>query len=377
MKRAVVILPTYNERENIAPLIKQLQAEFQHITNYRMSILVVDDNSPDGTQTVVRQLQKQYKNVYLLTGDREGLGKAYLRGMDYAIARLKANIMFEMDADHSHDPKVIPKFLNQIDQGYDLVIGSRYIKGGSIPANWGLHRKIFSIFGNLLVRTLLFHFSHHEWTSGYRAIRVPLYQKIKHQLTEFKSYTFQVAFLHKSFLAGAEITEIPIHFTDRLLGRSKIPVPEYITNLLLYLIRQLFLNPPQFFKFLTVGGIGFMVQFIIFRLFRGADLRPSLATALSAEVAIVSNFIWNNLWTFAERKITATGQMISKFIQFNVTSLGSLVIQAIISEIGTRTLGIRHLAFGINTDDIYLMIGILVGLFWNYTMYKLVIWRRP
>lgn len=376
MKRAVVILPTYNERENIAPLIKQLQAEFQHITNYRMSILVVDDNSPDGTQTVVRQLQKQYKNVYLLTGDREGLGKAYLRGMDYAIARLKANIMFEMDADHSHDPKVIPEFLNQIDQGYDLVIGSRYIKGGSIPANWGLHRKIFSIFGNFFVRTLLFHFSHHEWTSGYRAIRVPLYQKIKHQLTEFKSYTFQVAFLHKSFLAGAKITEIPIHFTDRLLGRSKIPVPEYITNLLLYLIRQLFLNPPQFFKFLIVGGIGFIVQFITFRLLRGADLRPAWATALSAEVAIVSNFIWNNLWTFADQKISAVKQILIKFLQFNLTSLGSIVIQAIISEIGTRVFGIQHLAFGINTDDIYLMIGILVGLFWNYTMYRLVIWRR-
>lgn len=376
MKRAVVILPTYNERENIAPLIKQLQAEFQHITNYRMSILVVDDNSPDGTQTVVRQLQKQYKNVYLLTGDREGLGKAYLRGMDYAIARLKANIMFEMDADHSHDPKVIPEFLNQIDQGYDLVIGSRYIKGGSIPANWGLHRKIFSIFGNLLVRILLFHFSHHEWTSGYRAIRVPLYQKIKHQLTEFKSYTFQVAFLHKSFLAGAKITEIPIHFTDRLLGRSKIPVPEYITNLLLYLIRQLFLNPPQFFKFLIVGGIGFIVQFITFRLLRGADLRPAAATALSAEVAIVSNFVWNNLWTFADQKISAVKQILIKFFQFNLTSLGSIVIQAIISEIGTRTLGIRYLALGINSDDAYLMIGILVGLIWNYTMYKLVIWKK-
>lgn len=376
MKRAVVILPTYNERENIAPLIKQLQAEFQHITNYRMSILVVDDNSPDGTQTVVRQLQKQYKNVYLLTGDREGLGRAYLRGMDYAIARLKANIMFEMDADHSHDPKVIPEFLNQIDQGYDLVIGSRYIKGGSIPANWGLHRKIFSIFGNLLVRTLLFHFSHHEWTSGYRAIRVPLYQKIKHQLTEFKSYTFQVAFLHKSFLAGAKITEIPIHFTDRLLGRSKIPVPEYITNLLLYLIRQLFLNPPQFLRFLVVGGIGFIVQFIAFRLLRGADLRPVAATALSAEVAIVSNFIWNNLWTFADQKISAVKQILIKFFQFNLTSLGSIVIQAIISEIGTRTLGIRYLALGINSDDAYLMIGILVGLIWNYTMYKLVIWKK-
>jgi len=376
MNRAVIILPTYNERENIASLINSLESEFKRISNYSMSILVVDDNSPDGTQVVVRQVQRQYKNVHLLTGPKEGLGKAYLRGMDYAIAKLKADVVFEMDADHSHDPKVVPAFLQKIDQGYDLVVGSRYIRGGSIPANWGLHRKIFSIFGNLLVRTLLFHFSHHEWTSGYRAVRVSLYKKIKSQLTEFTSYTFQVAFLHKSFLAGAKITEIPIHFTDRLLGRSKIPVPEYITNLLLYLIKQLFLNPPQFFRFLVVGGIGFVVQFATFRLFRGLNLRPSLATAASAEIAIISNFIWNNFWTFADRKLTTVKQILVKFPQFNLTSLGSLVIQAIISEAGTRLFGLRALGFGLNTDDIYLMIGILIGLIWNYTMYKLVIWRK-
>ena len=149
-----------------------------------------------------------------------------------------------------------------------------------------------------------------------------------------------------------------------------------VKNLLLYLVQQTLINPPQFLRFLIVGGIGFIVQFITFRLLRGADLRPALATALSAEVAIVSNFIWNNSWTFADQKIFTVKQILIKFFQFNLTSLGSIIIQAIISEIGTRTLGIRYLAFGINTDDVYLMIGILVGLFWNYTMYKLVIWKK-
>ncbi len=375
MNHAVVILPTYNERENIGPLIKALESEFKKISSYRLSILVVDDNSPDGTQTVVRQLKRQYKNVYLLTGPKQGLGKAYLRGMDYAINKMHADVVFEMDADFQHNPNQISEFLHKLDQGYDLVVGARYIKGGSVPQNWGLHRKIFSRVGNLLVRLSLMRFDHHEWTNGFRAIRTPTYLQVRDKLLDYTGYTFQVAFLHQAFLLNKKIGEIPNNFDNRRWGKSKIG-PEYVKNLILYLIKQTLINPPRFFKFLAVGAIGFIVQFITFRIFRSFDLRPSLATALSAEIAIVSNFIWNNLWTFAERKLTSFKQIVVKFPQFNLTSLGSLIIQAVISEIGTRILGIRHLALGINTDDVYLMIGILIGLVWNYTMYKLVIWKK-
>ena len=375
MKRAVVILPTYNERENIAPLIRQLQDQFRHITNYRMSILVVDDNSPDGTQTVVRELLLKHPNVHLLTGPKQGLGKAYLRGMDYALNRLKADVVFEMDADFQHNPKQVPEFLKKLEEGYDIVVGARYIPGGSVPKNWGWHRKIFSRVGNLLVRLSLMRFNQHEWTNGFRAIRSSVYLRVRDKLLDYTGYTFQVAFLHQALLLNKKIGEIPNKFADRRWGKSKIGA-EYIKNLLLYLVQQTLINPPQFLRFLIVGGIGFIVQFITFRLLRGADLRPALATALSAEVAIVSNFIWNNSWTFADQKIFTVKQILIKFFQFNLTSLGSIIIQAIISEIGTRTLGIRYLAFGINTDDVYLMIGILVGLFWNYTMYKLVIWKK-
>lgn len=375
MNHAVVILPTYNERENISPLIQDLQAEFNHIKNYRLSILVVDDNSPDGTQTVVRQLLKQYPNLHLLTGPKQGLGKAYLRGMDYAIAKLHADVVFEMDADFQHHPHQISEFITKLDQGYDIVVGARYIPGGSVPKNWGLHRKILSRAGNLLVRIVLMRFDHHEWTNGFRAIRSATYLQVRHKLLNYTGYTFQVAFLHQAFLLNKTIGEIPNKFADRRWGKSKIG-SEYVKNLLLYLIKQTIINPPQFLKFLIVGGIGFIVQFTAFRLFRGFDFRPSLATALSAEIAILSNFFWNNLWTFAERKLTTFKQIVFKFPQFNLTSLGSLVIQAIISEIGTRTLGIRYLALGINSDDVYLMIGILIGLVWNYTMYRLVIWKK-
>src|SRR3989344_6714432 len=111
MKQAVVILPTYNERDNIAPLIEAIETEFKGIKNYQMSILVVDDNSPDGTQTVVRQVIKKFSNVSLITGEKKGLGFAYIRGIDYATHTLKADVVFEMDADFQHNPSQISEFL--------------------------------------------------------------------------------------------------------------------------------------------------------------------------------------------------------------------------------------------------------------------------
>lgn len=375
MNTAVVILPTYNERDNIGKLIDKIQEQFARLPNYHMRILVVDDNSPDGTQTIVRKLMRRYDNVDMITGPKEGLGKAYIRGMDHAISKLNADIVYEMDADFQHHPKQIPQFLRKLEQGYDIVVGARYIKGGSVPKNWGLHRKIFSRAGNLIVRLVLMRFHHHEWTNGYRIIRSSTYLQVRDKLLAYTGYTFQVAFLHQALLLGKRIGEIPNKFDERRYGRSKIG-SEYVKNLLLYLAKQTLVNPPRILRFLIVGGIGFVVQFITFRLFRSFDFRPSLATALSAEIAIFSNFIWSNLWTFAERKITAVAQLISKFLQFNLTSLGSILIQAGISEAGTRLFGIQPLAFGVNTDDIYLMVGILIGMIWNYTMYSRVIWRQ-
>lgn len=373
MNKAVIILPTYNEAGNVGRLIDKLQTEFAKISRYQVSILVVDDNSPDGTQDEVKDRIRRYKNIWLLTGPKEGLGKAYIRGMDYAISKLSADIMFEMDADLSHDPKEIHNFLKKIDQGYDLVIGSRYIKGGSIPSNWGLHRKIFSITGNLVVRTILLNFSQHEWTNGYRAIRVPLYQKLRDELVEFRGYTFQVSFLHKAFQHGAKITEIPIHFTDRTLGKSKIPAAQYITNLLKYLTIQTITNPPRILRFVIVGSIGALIQLISLQLYRQI-IFFQLAFFLSIETAILSNFIWSNLWTFADRKLSLP-QTPSKFIQFNLASGGSILIQQAIALIGENTIGLKPL-YIIDTGTMFAVVGILIGMFWNYLMYSRVVWRK-
>ncbi len=367
--KTTIIVPTYNESENIVKLIDELQSVFKKISTHQMSILVVDDNSPDGTAALVKKAQKKYKNLHLITGKKEGLGQAYLRGMDYASNKLKAEVMFEHDADFSHNPKDIPSFLEKIDKGYDLVVGSRYISGGSIPNNWGLHRKIFSVLGNFIVRLALFNFSHKDWTTGYRAIRTPLYKKIRKDLENFKGYTFQVSFLHKALLTGAKVAEVPIHFIDRVHGKSKIG-SEYIINLLWYLFITDLTNPPRVLRFLVVGTIGFLLQASLFAFFKNLTINE-IANAIGAIAAITSNFTLNNFWTFSDRKKSIKFSIIFDYLKFVVLSSGSLFIQSIAIRLTTIALGPSELS-----DWLGFILGVLLGLFWNYTMYNKVIWKN-
>lgn len=315
---------------------------------------------------------KKYKRLELITGKKEGLGRAYLRGMKHASSKMKADVMFEMDADFQHDPREIPNFMKKMDEGYDMVVGSRYMKGGSIPANWGLHRILFSVVGNWIVRLALLNFSHKEWTNGYRAIKTDTFKKIYKELDDFKGYTFQVSFLHKAFQSGAKVAEIPIHFGDRIHGESKLS-GEYIFNLLRYLIDTNIQNPPRQFKFLIVGGTGFVIQTVIFTaLWKSFGLAPSTATIVGAEFAIISNFILNNFWTFSDRKLDVSPEvLIPKFLSFNVLSFGSPLIQWATVEGTNRFIYSSDLA-----TWIAYIAGIFIGLIFNYLMYSKVIWRK-
>ena len=175
---AVVIIPTFNEKGNIEKLIEILETDiFPAIKNYNMSILVADDSSPDGTASVVRDLMKKWENIDISIGEKRGLGAAYVRGMSYAIQNLNADVMFEMDADLFHDPAKIPDFLEKIDEGYDYVIGTRYSEGGSIPSDWGIHRKILSVYGNMFIRLLFGRKGIHDWTGGYKAVKKEVFLK--------------------------------------------------------------------------------------------------------------------------------------------------------------------------------------------------------
>lgn len=372
--KVVIIIPTYNEKGNIDRLVHILEEEiFPKIKNHDINILVADDNSPDGTASEVKKLMQKWSNIDLNLGEKHGLGAAYVRGMTYAIEKMGADIMFEMDADLSHDPKKIPEFLKKIDEGYDMAIGTRYSDGGSIPSNWPPIRKAYSIFGNLLVRSIFMRFSIHDWTGGFRVLKKEVFIKEKPELVNFQGYTFQVSFLHKAVRDGFKIAEVPINFTDRTLGRSKIAPKEYIVNLLKYVIsaRIKEILTGTFGKFLVVGGIGFVINAVVLRvLVETLHIAPEPSNLAGAALAIFSNYNLNNLWTFGSRKQTGFFNYFWKMLHFYLTSsFGVIFIQT-----GTIFLGIRM--FGHEFYFIYFLIGTAFLLIWNFTMYSLVIWRK-
>ncbi len=363
--KVTVILPTYCEAENIEAIVNKLEEIFEKLSRFQFNILVVDDFSPDGTAKKVEGLKNKYDNIYLLQGKKEGLGKAYLRGINYALQNLGTDVFFQMDADLSHDPKVVPEFLKKIEKGADFVIGSRYISGGTIPDNWGLHRKIFSICGNLIVRFGLGVFSIHDWTSGYRAVKKEVFQKVSGKdLEKFTGYTFQVAFLDRTQKAGFKVAEVPINFTDRLFGHSKIAPFDYIKNVLLYVF-----NNSTFIKYVMVGILGFTINAVALEIFYRLGMNPGLAASLGAELAIISNFYWNNIWTFAHKKITEASRLLPKFLQFNFTSLGAIVIQGLVVGAGTYFFGDRTRFFFFTFAVIFLIIP------YNFFVYNRFIWR--
>ncbi len=238
----VIVVPTYNEKDNIEQLITEIQSQVRYLHNAKLSILVVDDGSPDGTASIVMKLAKKYKNMYLLRGRKQGLGNAYIRGFKYAMRYMHADIVFEMDADLSHDPAMISFFVYEIQKGSDFVIGSRYIDGGSIPGNWPLIRKLNSQWGNLFARHVAGLGKIKDCTSGYRAIRTSLLKRINLNNLMSKGYAFQIDLLHKAIKSNARIKEIPIQFTDRVFGNSKLrkqDIIEFIANS--FLIRFPFL----------------------------------------------------------------------------------------------------------------------------------------
>lgn len=214
-KTHLVIIPTYNEVENIRDIIKaikQLSMDF--------AVLVVDDNSPDGTALQVELLQQKYADVFLeIRPQKNGLGKAYLHGFEWAL-RNNYDYIYEIDADFSHSPADLIRLRNTLEQGYDVAIGSRYVKGGGLQ-NWPLSRKLLSKGASLYVRTIT-RMPIYDPTAGFVGYTRETLQSICHAKIEFVGYAFQVEMKYKAYRMGCKIKEIPITFTDRIKGKSKM-----------------------------------------------------------------------------------------------------------------------------------------------------------
>jgi dolichol-phosphate mannosyltransferase len=216
LARALVVLPTYNERENIASLIPVV------LSDPRFDVLVVDDNSPDGTADIVADLVSGYpERLHLIRrGGKLGLGTAYLTGFRWALKR-DYDLIFEMDSDFSHDPALLP-MLAQAAESADLVLGSRYIPGGG-TCNWSRLRRLISQGGSLYTRLIL-GLPYRDLTGGFKCFRRQALETIDLDDVNSTGYAFQIEMTYRADQAGFTIVEVPITFRERRAGKSKMGV---------------------------------------------------------------------------------------------------------------------------------------------------------
>lgn len=217
MTKAVVIIPTYNEKENVVRMAEAVMGLPESI-----DILFVDDNSPDGTAGLIRELMTQFPNRIHLeerTG-KLGLGTAYIHGFKWSLNQ-GYNFIFEMDCDFSHNPLDLPRLLSACrDHGADLSIGSRYTKGGKVQ-NWPIGRILMSYFASVYVRMVLF-IGISDTTAGFMCYRAAVLKSMNLDMIQFKGYAFQIEMKYAAKRKGFKIVEVPITFIDRQFGESKM-----------------------------------------------------------------------------------------------------------------------------------------------------------
>ena len=317
------VLPTYNEEENIENIIKQILEKAVHQNANTFSILVVDDNSSDDTQSIVKRLISLNQNIHLISGQKKGLGDAYKRGFAFALDDLNADLIFQMDSDGQHDASLIPNFINHIEEGKDVIIGSRFIEGGTTP-DFSFYRLLMSKVGNLLVRYVGGITQVRDCTSGYRAIRASYLKELDFSYLSTRGYSFQSSLICDLAWRGADIFEIPIEFSSRKGGDSKLALRDQI-EFLLNIPRLGFRNTKDFIKYSLVGMSGVFVNLGLYTLLtRYYEVSELLAPLISIESALISNFILNNFWTFGKR--TTQSRIRVRFLKFHLASGVSALI---------------------------------------------------
>lgn len=316
----LVILPTYNESENIRPMLKALQEVNTSTPDRNFEVLVVDDNSPDGTQVIVKEIMGSDKSVHLLTGEKEGLGKAYIRGFQWGLKKKKYDAIVMMDADFSHDPKAVPILIDALDTGDDYVIGARYVKGGFIPGNWPLKRIMNSKVANFLAHRLVgIDKNLTDITGGFKAIRVSALKRVDLSRISARGYFFQVNLLYEFIKSDAKIAERPISFADRERGQSKLRAKD-VTE---FVYRAFMLNPDspvrKLVRFGLVGLSGTIVNLVVLTLsIKRGHLSAVSGDVIALEVSIISNFFLNHWYTFRRRGQDSMGATLKKLGSFNI-----------------------------------------------------------
>lgn len=379
--KVVNIIATYNEKENIGSMLATLEKVAQENPQYDFATLVVDDNSPDGTGEIVKKYSQTHPQVKLITGPKMGLGYALIRGYQYAMKEMGADVIIPNDCDFSFDPKKIPDLLAKINEGYDAVVGSRHVGQGSTKG-WSLFRKLNHWVSNVFFAYYVAGIKEVKDHNGnFKAIRVKgvldqvpldeLMEKIK-----VRGFGFQAYILYALSKHTDKFTEVPVVFKFRTRGEAKIGkkyLKSYLRDVFEYMKLSILIRidrNQQFFKFAVVGFIGYLVNAFFIWLLPKFNPPEWLVWLGATEMAIISNFTWNNLWTFAKKQITGAANILKKFFQFNLTSAGALVIQTVFGTLGVYLFGKEYRQLLLPVIIVFLVLP------YNYFMYTHVIWRK-
>ena len=390
MKKIVVVLPTFNEKQNIVKFTAEVLSQEKQLPGYRVEVLIVDSHSPDGTLEVARELEKQNDRVHVLAVGL-GLGTALVEGHKYSLNNLNPDIMAQLDADGQVGADVLLRLVKGIEEGYSLVLGSRFVPGGKnlLPPS----RRFYSFASSWFVRVIMGPFNIKEVTNSARAFTPELFKKINFDRMPWKEKTFiiQPAFLHEAILAGAKYKEVPLVFKNRAEGYSKMKVFNYTYDVITYIVDARLhtwgINFPlftlsrrlkTFIKFGIVGAIGTTVDFVFYNFFIDYFLiRPATSKGLSTEVAIISNFFLNNFWTFRHRKTNTN--IWQKLGLYNLVSLGGLLIGVLIVKLLHTIYGdgaVNILGVPVAYYNLYFFATIPPVMIWNFLMNHLITWRH-
>ncbi|WP_313898042.1 glycosyltransferase [Nodosilinea sp. LEGE 07298] len=367
-------IPTYNEGQNIAPLVERLAALLDGVLPNDYELIVVDDNSPDLTWTTALELQATYPQVRVLRRlEERGLSSAVIRGWQIA----RGQILGVIDADLQHPPEVLVGLLEAIQQGADLAVGSRHVEGGGV-SEWSLTRRVLSrgaqTVGLLLLPQVVGRVS--DPMSGYFMVRR---EAIAGPLLNPKGYKILLEVLGRGTIDT--IAEVGYVFQERQEGASKVTwrqYVDYIHHLLrlrlggrLSRLHQRF--PMQrFLRFGLVGLSGVVVDMVILYLLHSTlGLPLTRSKIVAAEVAIINNFIWNDAWTFADVSMLQRGwsARLKRFLKFNLVCLAGLVLNVLVLNV------VYNLVFGQRWAYLANLVAIAIVTFWNFWLNLKLSWR--
>ncbi len=348
-----IVVPTYNERGNIPALLERLRKALND-RGIAYEVIIVDDNSPDGTADVAQELSKIHPVKVVRRPGKLGLSSAVLDGLKVA----EGEYIVVMDADLQHPPEVIPEMIEAAENGCDIVIASRYVAGGSV-GNWSILRKLISKGAILLAHILLPQSRRvRDPMSGFFLFRREVLEDVKNLNPRGFKILLEVLVKGKY----SSVCEVPFRFGRRFKGESKLSSKE-IVNYVLHLLEL----SPSFIRFAIVGGSGTLVNLGVLSLCRYVvGLPHAIAAPIAIETSVINNFILNDRWTFKHSRV---GSWVARLLKFHVSSAAGVLTQLAVS------LGVYY-EVGLHESVLAQIIGIVAGFILNYVISRKFVWRE-